>query len=61
MKTAEEWVTECFNVPFNREKEINKIKEIQLDAYKAGMSEAINLMSDGLVRVIDIKNNKTSI
>jgi len=45
MKTAEQWAEEWLGRDFNPESSlVKKFKQIQLDAYKAGMQVAINIL-----------------
>lgn len=77
MKTAEEWANEvgetvmldCFagdRMARPGDPTINLVKQIQLDAFKAGMTEAAGMVSckDGLAirqAILSARDNKTTI
>lgn len=65
MKTAEDWINQDEEWDYNM---IEQIKQIQLDAYKAGMSEAANIAMTGqrsetsvAQDILAARDNKTSI
>lgn len=50
MKTAEEWAEEWLGKDFNCESMlVQKFKQIQLDAYKQGMTDSAEIIRDKIV------------